>query len=136
MNNQNRKPLIGVIALTAALAMPLAFAQSPTEDSAATQAQSQVDETTQDATTQDAATQDATGSAQQSATQSSGSAGQQGWADLDTDGDGMISKQESAANAGLSQIFDQADGDADGSLTQDEYKSFVEKSYGEPKPQQ
>lgn len=131
MNNQNRKPLIGVIALTAALAMPLAFAQSPTEESAATQAQSQVDETTQDA-----ATQDATGSAQQSATQSSGSAGQQGWADLDTDGDGMISKQESAANAGLSQIFDQADGDADGSLTQDEYKSFVEKSYGEPKPQQ
>jgi type II secretory pathway pseudopilin PulG len=134
MNNQNRKPLIGVIALTAALTMPLAFAQSttPTEEGAATQAQSQVDETTQDAATQDAAT----GSAQQSATQSSGSAGQQGWADLDTDGDGMISKQESAANAGLSQIFDQADGDADGSLTQDEYKSFVEKSYGEPKPQQ
>lgn len=132
MNNQNRKPLIGAIALTAALAMPLAFAQSPTEESAATQAQSQVDETTQDAATQDAAT----GSAEQSATQSSGSAGQQGWADLDTDGDGMISKQESAANAGLSQIFDQADGDADGNLTQDEYKSFVEKSYGEPTPQQ
>ncbi|KAF1721494.1 hypothetical protein [Pseudoxanthomonas wuyuanensis] len=127
MNNQNRKPLIGLIALTAALAMPLAFAQSATEEDAATQAQSQVDEATQDA---------ATGSAEQSATQSSGSAGQQGWADLDTNGDGMISKEESAANAGLSQIFDQADADADGSLTQDEYKSFVEKSYGEPQPQQ
>ncbi|WP_454832264.1 EF-hand domain-containing protein [Pseudoxanthomonas wuyuanensis] len=127
MNNQNRKPLIGLIALTAVLAMPLAFAQSATEEDAATQAQSQVDEATQDA---------ATGSAEQSATQSSGSAGQQGWADLDTNGDGMISKQESAANAGLSQIFDQADADADGSLTQDEYKSFVEKSYGEPQPQQ
>lgn len=127
MNYQNRKPLIGLIALTAALAMPLAFAQSATEEDAATQAQSQVDEATQDA---------ATGSAEQSATQSSGSAGQQGWADLDTNGDGMISKEEAAANAGLSQIFEQADADADGSLTQDEYKSFVEKSYGEPQPQQ
>ena len=34
MNNRNRKPLIGLIALSAALAMPMAFAQSETEEAA------------------------------------------------------------------------------------------------------
>ena len=64
----------------------------------------------------------------QSATQ-----GKQGWADVDTDGDGASSKQEAAANAGLSQVFDQADANADGSLSADEYKAFVSKNYGEQK---
>lgn len=140
MNNQNRKPLIGLIALTAALAMPLALAQETTDSSAAAQTQT-TDPQTQDAT--DAASTDATstdttsatGAATQSSQQATGSAsaqGQQSWKDVDTDGNGNISKTESAANPGLSQVFPKADADADGELTPDEYNTFVSKNYGEP----
>ena len=121
MTNNNRKPLIALVALSAALAMPLAFAQEKTED-AATQ-QSQTEPTAEQAT--GAATQDPTQSTQ-SATQA-----KQGWADVDTDGDGAISKQGASAHAGLSQVFDQADADTDGKLTADEYKAFVSKNYGD-----
>ena len=112
MKNNTRKPLIALAALSAALAMPLAFAQEKTEDAAA-QAQTQQSEPT---------AEQATGSTTQSPTQSTQSAtqGKQGWADVDTDGDGAISKQEATANAGLSQVFDQADANADGSLSADE----------------
>jgi hypothetical protein len=51
--------------------------------------------------------------------------GGQTWASVDTDADGTISKTESAANAGLAQVFDQADADKDGKLTADEYKAYV-----------
>ncbi len=51
--------------------------------------------------------------------------GGQTWASVDTDSDGAISKPEAQVNAGLAQIFDQADGDHDGKLTPDEYKAFV-----------
>ena len=124
MKNNTRKPLIALAALSAALAMPLALAQEKTEDAA--QQQTQQSEPT---------AEQATGSAVQSPTQSTQSAaqGKQGWADVDTDGDGAISKQEAAANAGLSQVFDQADANADGSLSADEYKAFVSKNYGEQK---
>ncbi|MEL1262914.1 EF-hand domain-containing protein [Pseudoxanthomonas putridarboris] len=122
MNNTHRKPLIALVALSAALAMPLAFAQEQTEDAAA---QSETEQTEQ-----------ATGSTTQVPTQSTQSAdaqGQQGWADIDVDGNGVISKQEAAANAGLSQVFDQADTDMDGNLTAEEYKAFVSKNYDEQK---
>ena len=124
MTKNTRTPLIALVALSAALAMPLAFAQEKTEDAATQQAQQ----------TEPTADQ-ATGSATQSPTQSTQSAtqGKQGWADVDTDGDGAISKQEATANAGLSQVFDQADANADGSLSADEYKAFVSKNYGEQK---
>ncbi|KRA46424.1 hypothetical protein [Pseudoxanthomonas sp. Root630] len=124
MTKNTRTPLIALVALSAALAMPLAFAQEKTEDAATQQAQQ----------TEPTADQ-ATGSATQSPTQSTQSAagGKQGWADVDTNGDGNISKEEAAANPGLSQVFDQADANADGALTADEYKAFVSKNYGEQK---
>lgn len=125
MKNNTRKPLIALAALSAALAMPLAWAQEKTEDAAAQQQTQQSEPTAEQAT----------GSAVQNPTQSTQSAaqGKQGWADVDNDGDGAISKQEAAANAGLSQVFDQADANADGSLSADEYKAFVSKNYGEQK---
>ena len=130
MNNRNRKPLIGLIALSAALAMPMAFAQSETEQTAPPQTgQPTPTETT-------APTESATGASVQSTGQTSGAASsnaKQGWADVDTDKDGAISKQEASSNAGLSQVFDQADADTDGKLTAEEYKAFVSKNYGEPK---
>jgi hypothetical protein len=129
MNNRNRKPLIGLIALSAALAMPMAFAQSETEETAPPQ-------TEQTTPTEAAApTESATGASVQSAEQDAGAASsdaKQGWDDVDTDKDGAISKQEASSNAGLSQIFDQADADTDGKLTPEEYKAFVSKNYGEP----
>lgn len=119
MTKNNRKPLIALVALSAALAMPLAFAQEKTEDAATQQTEPTEDQ--------------ATGAATDTPTQSTQSAaqGQQGWADVDTDGDGSISKEEAAANPGLSQVFDQADADADGKLTADEYKAFVSKNYSD-----
>lgn len=61
------------------------------------------------------------------AAQSQQGGGGQTWASVDTDSDGAISKQESQVNAGLAQIFDQADTDANGKLTPEEYKAFVAK---------
>jgi len=130
MNNRNRKPLIGLIALSAALAMPMAFAQSQTEETAPPQAE-------QSTPTEAAApTESATGASVQSTEQDAEAASsdaKQGWDDVDADKDGAISKQEASSNAGLSQVFDQADADTDGKLTPEEYKAFVSKNYGDPK---
>lgn len=136
MNTRNRKPLIGLIALSAALAMPMAFAQSETEEAATPQTEQPVP--TEAATAAEAAppAETATGASVQSAEQTSGAASsdaKQGWNDVDADKDGAISKQEASSNPGLAQVFDQADADTDGKLTAEEYKAFVSKNYGDPK---
>ena len=107
MNNRNRKPLIGLIALSAALAMPMAFAQSETEEAAHA-----ADRATGTDRSHHPPTESATGASVQATEQATGAASsgaKQGWADVDTDKDGAISKQEASSNAGLSQVFDQAD---------------------------
>ncbi len=109
MSIRNRKSLAGLVALSAALAMPLAFAQEAQE-------------------VQEHTTEDATGAAVQQQAQSAAAAGNQSWAELDVDGDGNISLQEAQAHAGLAQIFEHADANADGQLSQDEYQSYVERS--------
>jgi len=53
------------------------------------------------------------------------STGQLTWADLDTNGDGNISRDEAAAHPALAGVFDQADADSDGQLTADEYRTFA-----------
>ena len=53
------------------------------------------------------------------------SAGQLTWADLDTNGDGNIGREEAAAHPALAGVFDQADADSDGQLTADEYRTFA-----------
>ena len=120
MTNNTRKPLIALVALSAALAMPLAFAQEKTDDGM------QEQQTEQSAEQATGSTTTPTQSTDAGATQA-----KQGWADVDTNADGNISKEEAAANPGLSQVFDQADANADGSLTADEYKAFVSKNYGD-----
>ncbi len=103
MKNRNRTSLLAAtVALAAALALP-AMAQSTSQDAAAHSGSSAT---------------------------SAQSGGGQTWASVDTDSDGAISKQEAQVNAGLAQIFDQADGNADGKLTPDEYKAFVVKQQG------
>lgn len=110
MNNV-RKPLIGLLALGIAAAMPLAFAQEaeefgqqppPTEQAAPPAAQGQVT-----------------------------------WTDLDTDGDGNLSREEAAALPELAAVFDQADADGDGVLTPQEYEAFAaSQGAGAPPPQE
>lgn len=118
--NHARKPLIGLIALGAALAMPLAFAQSePTDtmgqDAAAT-TQTQTDPTQEQPTQPTTAPTTGTETPQQLT-----------WADVDSDKNGSISKTESAQLSSLAQVFEEADANADGELTADEYKAYVAK---------
>jgi hypothetical protein len=98
--------LSGLIAIVAAAAMPLAFAQTtPTTDDGAMQS------TPPGATAPTAAP--------------TAEPKQVTWADLDTDKDGNLSKAEVATVPALSQVFDAADADADGKLTADEYKAHA-----------
>jgi hypothetical protein len=103
------KPAAVLIALGAALALPVAFAQSePSPEVRDAQA---------------AATE-----AAPQATPPAGEPRQMTWADVDIDGNGSISRDESAAIASLAQVFADADADADGELTTDEYKAYVAKA--------
>jgi len=99
-----RAPLL--IALASAFAAP-AFAQSaePTQDP-------------QEATptaAQPAAPQQATDAASKALR----------WSDLDKNKDGKLSKSEAEPVQSLSAVFDQADANADGALTGDEYKAYL-----------
>src|SRR5690606_33202587 len=96
MNNASK--LSGLIALAAAVAMPMAFAQT--------------------APTTDDGMQSAPTSAAPTAEPK-----QVTWADLDTDKDGDLSKEEVTTVPALAQVFDDADADADGKLTADENKA-------------
>lgn len=114
-----RKPLAGLIALGAAFAIPMAFAQDATtmqqEDPTATH-----DATTQEATPQEYATPEAA------------TAQPLTWADVDADGNGTLSREEAANIPALAQVFDDADVDNDGELTQDEYRNYVAQSDANP----
>lgn len=96
MNHANK--LSGLIALAAAVAMPMAFAQTtPTTDDGMQPASTQANVPTAEPK-------------------------QVTWADLDVDKDGSLSKAEVATVPALTQVFDDADADADGKLTAEEYK--------------
>ncbi len=123
MTIRNRAPLFALAAIMGtALAMP-AMAQDAKDQAAAAQASAQ------QAQSDAAQAQDAAADASASAAQASAAAngGGQTWASVDTDGDGAISKTEATANAGLAQVFDAADADKDGKLTQEEYRAFAAK---------
>lgn len=109
-----RNHLIPLLALTATLAAPLAFAQS-TPQTAEPQT-----------TPTDAAAAPAATPAEPAQSQAKGKT----WADVDSDKDGKISKTESATEPAVGQIFDQADSNKDGSLTTDEYKAYIAKANG------
>ena len=55
------------------------------------------------------------------------------WSDLDIDKDGNLSKTEAAPIPSLQAVFDKADANADGSLTGDEYKTYLAVN-GQPSP--
>jgi hypothetical protein len=47
------------------------------------------------------------------------------WAELDVDANGTLSATEAASLNGLAKVFVQADANADGQLSQDEYKAWL-----------
>jgi len=154
MNLSNRKPLYLALALTLAAPLAFAQSTYPAKDAtqaatqdatkaatdaASTTATDAATSTAQDAnaTAQDAAksaTQDATAQTQ-SATQdsmshdsmakSNGQPEKKNWSDLDTDKNGTLSASEAASVSNLSSVFAKADANADGELTQDEYKAYL-----------
>ena len=93
-----------LLAIAASLAMPAAFAQ---------------DATTGEATEAEAA--------MQSAAPAEAAPAKTSWNDVDLDKDGALSQTEAAAVPALGQVFTEADADADGSLTAQEYQSYVAK---------
>ena len=107
--NKTRQPMIALAALTAALAMPLAFAQTaePTEGM-------------QEATTEATPSEPTEAAPEASAPLT--------WNDVDTDKDGAISKEESTQLASLAEVFDEADADGDGLLTADEYRTYAART--------
>lgn len=122
--NNIRKPATLLLALAAATAMPLAFAQQTNPAAGQAPTASPPPGATTTAPTAPTAA-DPAGTAAPAAP-----AQQLTWADVDADGNGTISKPESAALPSLAQVFDQADGDGDGELTADEYKAFVAANTG------
>lgn len=120
-----RIPFATLLALGGALAMPLAFAQS-----AVTPEVRAAEEAARASAAQDTrATQDATQAG--SAAGAQPPAQQLGWNDVDSDGNGTISRSESAALPALAAAFDQVDADGDGELTPDEYRAHAAKAGGE-----
>lgn len=120
MNSFSRNSLIGAFALVASLSAPMAFAQSSAEASAQsappTEAAAQVEANAPAATTAPAP--------------AAAAPAKMSWSDVDLDKDGKLTKSEAATVPALGQVFDQADGNADGTLTTDEYKAYVAKVQG------
>lgn len=114
MNTHTRKSMIGALALVASLSAPMAFAQQSAEQAPPTEA-----------ATSASAAQDAAATTDTQAT--AATAPKKSWSDVDGDKDGNLSKNEASAVPALGQVFDQADVDANGSLTPDEYKNYVAK---------
>jgi hypothetical protein len=121
MTIRNRKPLIAlIVAAGSMLAIP-AMAQSAKQQAA--HAQNEAAQAQQAAAQAGQAADQATDAAAAASAQANG--GGQTWASIDTDGNGTISKTEAQVNAGLAQVFDQADTNKDGELSADEYKAYV-----------
>lgn len=106
MTKTSELRLTGLLAFVAAIAAPAAFAQ----DTTATTDQAQAAQS-QPATPATPATP--------------AEPGKKTWADLDVNKDGNLDKTEAAPIPTLQAVFDKADTDANGSLTGEEYKTYL-----------
>ncbi|RMH93404.1 EF-hand domain-containing protein [Lysobacter pythonis] len=122
---KNFAPLLVASIMTLGAA-PLAFAQDAAQDGKAAEMPPQ-------STSATPPTEGAAGQQSETTTQAPpAEAGDKtNWNDLDSDGNGSLSKTEVASVPSLSQVFDAADADKDGQLTQDEYKAWLAANYGD-----
>lgn len=118
MNTLSRKSLIGAFALVASLSAPLAFAQSA---EASAQATAPAETTAQTETSAQGTT---------AAMPAAAAPAKKSWSDVDADKNGALTKAEAVVVPALGKVFDQADGNADGSLTTAEYKAYVAQVQG------
>lgn len=107
------------MALAACIAAPSAFAQ----DAAKT------------AETQDAMAQQANPPTTEQASQTAQPA-KKSWSELDANNNGSLSASEAAPMESLAKVFPEADADADGELTQDEYKTWLAANSSKQQPKQ
>ena len=140
MKQQTRKPLILAIALGASLVMPLAFAQSvgvgadvkASTPAVSAQVGANADAATQAATPATPATPATAATATEAATAATpatpATPAKKSWSQLDADQNGNLSKTEAESVNSLSKVFVEADADADGQLTPDEYKAYLAAS--------
>lgn len=120
MNKNNPVRIAAALAMGAAFATPFAFAQSAVTPEVR-EAQAAATVAAQDARQ---TAQDVDGAPAQP------EARQVGWNDVDSDGNGTISREESAALPALAAAFEQADADGDGELTPDEYRAHAAATTG------
>jgi EF hand len=114
MTQRSEFRFAGLLALAAMLAAPTLYAQStaPTTDPAQT-----------------AASQPASPAPQAEAVPA-----KKTWADLDIDKNGNLDKAEAGGAPSLQAVFDQADANADGALTGEEYKTYLAANGQQEKP--
>ena len=115
----SRTPIL-LTAIAAALAAPLAFAQS--DNATAQGAVNAQAATPATPATPATATTPATPA---TPAEPAAAAKKVSWSDLDGDKDGKLSKVEAAPLQSLTNVFDKADADKDGALTPDEYKAYI-----------
>lgn len=153
MKQQTRKPLILALALGASLAMPLAFAQNAgvgvgvgagvkvdtpaasvhagthadVAAQAATPATPAVPATPATTTTSADGTTTVT-AATPAVPATPATPARKSWSALDLDKNGSLSKAEAESVNSLSKVFVEADANADGQLTADEYKAYLATS--------
>lgn len=58
------------------------------------------------------------------------------WEELDTDGNGNLSRSEAAGLESLAKVFAQADADGNGELTPDEYRAWFANNGNKDVPKQ
>lgn len=115
MKHIARRQTAATLALAAALAMPLALAQSAVPQEVRETQQAAAEAAARDAANAATPVQDVDDS---------------GWAQLDADGNGTLSREEAAAVPALQAAFDAADADGSGELTREEYRAHVADDEG------
>lgn len=131
MKNYNNKKALILMTASLALAAPMAMAQvaSPAKTTTDATAATQVNDAHDQARAQGEASTQTTTTAPlappAAPTAQASEAGQTKWSDLDGDGNGTLNAAEAKAMPSLDKIFAEADANADGELSQDEYKAWA-----------
>ncbi|WP_374012227.1 EF-hand domain-containing protein [Pseudoxanthomonas koreensis] len=74
----------------------------------------------------------ATGAVEQQPAHSSATGEGLSWAELDTDGNGSLNRQEAQRHAGMAHVFSAADANADGDLSGEEYRDYLQAQRNDP----
>ncbi|MGV8943385.1 EF-hand domain-containing protein [Thermomonas sp.] len=119
--NNLTRAITAAAALAACMAVPAAFAQEAAKTSEARAGMAQDAQVPQ-------ASPPVAGTTAEPAKKS--------WSDLDVNANGSLSATEAAPIESLAKVFDKADANGDGELTQEEYKAWLAANAGKQQPKQ